>query len=181
MGYLPPGTLSGHNQPLGDPANAKARAGLEFGPLAESGPPLKSNIEIAQFIEVRHDQLPLPLFVSHSLEVALRYIRSNVPITDVFSGSSAKGFHENTGTHGELRQLLRMMDLYNCGDPELITSGYNIGNVILQAQMLGINPSAPGDLPRSFDYRSSQIWTNSRVAWTIAAVPRIYMLRKKGY
>ncbi len=182
MALLPKGTFSGNYPPSPIDPKPDVRFILEFSHRPEELPPGLPNIELAQRLEEAEEiEGVLPNFASHSIVRALEYIRSDVKITRVFEGPSASGMSENTGTYGELEQGMGWMAELGYSRPEIITSGYNIGNVVLQAVKLGMNPIVPDKLPCSFDPRSDQPWTRNWSMWVGAAIPRIYKLRKSGH
>lgn len=181
MSFLPEGTWTGHYPAVSHPSGPDVRLALEFSHRSADSEPGQPNIEIAQRLELAQDESFLPVFASLSIVRALEYMRSDIEVAEIFEGPSAKGLNENTGTWGELSQAKTLMQSYECSRPEILTSGYNIGNVVIQAHALGLDPLVPNNLPRSFDSQSDQPWTRNRALWTILAVPRIYKLRKNGH
>jgi len=130
----------------------------------------------------------LPKFVSKSLVKELERRGHGDTIVHVFRGPSAAFMSENTGTFGELEEYAayRREHPGMCDRPALVTNNYNIGNILRQAKILGVDEGmiVPERLPRNFDLLSLvylQPWTAHRLLWMLGAVPRDYLLKRKGH
>jgi hypothetical protein len=184
---VPEGTLSGHHSAVGTIALADCVIVQELG--SDAG--LKSNVDIVDhlFAEEQEGLLSLPMFVSNSLAQVVRdradELHKTVNIVHVFEGESAAGLSENLGTYGELSQFIENNDVEHQGPflhPAFITSAYNIGNILRQANLLGIDGFAPDNLPRTrFDWHSKQLWTKNLVLWALTSPIRIRQLRKEQH
>jgi len=187
---LPEGTLSGVIQPVGDIALADCLVVQELGSKAE----LRSNQGIIDYVVMNDDLVPLPMFVSGSLEAAIqnraRGKGRHVEIIDTFKGPSAAGASENLGTYGEWLQFFThpLVQDGTYQRPAMATSGYNAGNSKRQAEMIisdldmDMRLIIPEGSPRtSFDRHSNQIWTKSRGLWVVSSPLRIALLRRKGH
>lgn len=185
MRLLPEGTISGHYPPTPDESLVQADSIVvqELG----SDPRLTSNLQIVDRLDLllTEPNVPLedyPLFVSGSIAKILKRREENngvaYNVEQVFEGSSADNHGENLGTYGELQQFRES----GRERPIFVTSGYNVGNIVRQANKLGITEGmVPRDLPRRFDSRSEQLWTKNHALWVIGAVPRIGLLALKGH
>jgi hypothetical protein len=175
---MPEGTFTGRFQTIGNVQDADCVLVQEFTP----DPSLIPNRDIVRrLIEDRHLK-HLPQLVSGSIAIGLERMGQNERVVHVFSGTSADNRGENLGTYGELEQYKEYADNAGYERPALITSGYNVGNIVRQAGKLGIaNVIVPPNLPRSFDSRSPQIWTRNRILWSVFALPRVGALALKGH
>jgi len=183
--HAPKGTFTGIHPPLGEAGDGNCVIVQELG----SDPTLRSNQEIVDFLLADERLRPLPLFVSGSIakEIARRKAENpSLPIGPVvlaFEGPSADNRHENLGTYGELAQYRAVTYLHprEYDKPVLVTSGYNVGNVVRQAGLLDIDVIVPARLPRSFDWRSKQLWTKAWPLWALTSHWRIHRLKRHGH
>jgi hypothetical protein len=181
MGYLPPGTINARHEVIGDSGLVEVRAGLEFSHRSNRFPVGSPNLAIAARMAEDQQLIELPIIASQTVADGLRQVTPGIQVTKVFDGPSAKGLQENTGTYGELEQLKRFMFAHDYRSVALYSSAYNIGNIIRQSGLLGLDIVVPPNMPRGFDRHSDQLWTQNWFFWTALAVPRIRSLRRSGH
>ncbi len=150
----------------------------EFG----SDPGLRPNREIIEYYCCQKPIQGYPLFASASIASVLPRYTPEARLVGSFEGVSATNRGENLGTFGELQQLVDYMREKGIkGSPLLISSAYNMGNILRQAGVLGIDPITLAGYPGSFDPRSKQLWTKHRLAWVLTSRLRVAVLRAKGH
>lgn len=188
MPFLPEGTTNFHYTPDTPSALSRVdiRAGFEFGHPEDPAGFGLANLRIAECI-IRDQEADItsgrpvrPIAASRTIVNALDYLDRPTDDILVFSGPSAKGVRENTGTFGELQQLKASMDENGYSRAALYTVAQNIGNAARQAFIVGLDFAVPPDLPKAFN-SSGQLWTRNRFLWAASSPLRIALLRSKGH